>query len=359
MAARVQIPLIITSVDDTTNDLAPVSGATVSVANRISAVTQPVYANESTGTPSTQPLTTNGQGLVAGYIERAPVRFTITIPGHSPYTVDWDAAPAKDGSIDTLWLADGVITAVKIADGTITNAKLAGNIALSKLATDPLARANHTGTQLAATISDFNAAADARASSIFTSGYAGQGSVSGDGLPSEDGAAAIGVSNHWARADHIHADHALGSVFQPTGPYTQTSSTSAAAGTQYSIQVRVPTRATVTGVRYRIGSTAAGATSSGLFDSTGAYIVSSAPISQSSSGSGNCQNLPFNSGPVPIVAGIYYLALLNFSGGTWHAGRCLAPANVTLINGGAASLASTAFVSVAPQNIDLPVACFY
>ena len=32
----------------------------------------------------------------------------------------------------------------------------AGFIALSKLATDPLARANHTGTQLAATISDFD-----------------------------------------------------------------------------------------------------------------------------------------------------------------------------------------------------------
>jgi hypothetical protein len=33
---------------------------------------------------------------------------------------------------------------------------LAGSIANSKLATDPLARANHTGTQLAATVSDFD-----------------------------------------------------------------------------------------------------------------------------------------------------------------------------------------------------------
>src|SRR4051794_32267880 len=36
----------------------------------------------------------------------------------------------------------------------ITNAMLAGSIANTKLATDPLARANHTGTQLASTISD-------------------------------------------------------------------------------------------------------------------------------------------------------------------------------------------------------------
>jgi hypothetical protein len=45
-----------------------------------------------------------------------------------------------------------------VAAGAITNAKIAANAAilLSKLAVDPLARANHTGTQLAATISDFD-----------------------------------------------------------------------------------------------------------------------------------------------------------------------------------------------------------
>ncbi len=45
-----------------------------------------------------------------------------------------------------------------IPNGTITDAKVAAGaaIALSKLATDPLARANHTGTQTAATISNFD-----------------------------------------------------------------------------------------------------------------------------------------------------------------------------------------------------------
>lgn len=47
---------------------------------------------------------------------------------------------------DTAWVARD---AAKVADGTIP---------LSKLATDPLDRANHTGTQLASTISDFNTA---------------------------------------------------------------------------------------------------------------------------------------------------------------------------------------------------------
>ena len=43
-------------------------------------------------------------------------------------------------------------------DASVTNAKVATGaaIALSKLATDPLARANHTGTQTASTISDFD-----------------------------------------------------------------------------------------------------------------------------------------------------------------------------------------------------------
>ena len=48
-------------------------------------------------------------------------------------------------------------TAITAADtGTVTNTMLAGSIDNGKLATDPLARANHTGTQLAATVSDFD-----------------------------------------------------------------------------------------------------------------------------------------------------------------------------------------------------------
>lgn len=48
------------------------------------------------------------------------------------------------------WNEDHVIDA-----GTITNTHLAGSIDNTKLLTNPLARANHTGTQLRTTISDF------------------------------------------------------------------------------------------------------------------------------------------------------------------------------------------------------------
>ena len=53
------------------------------------------------------------------------------------------------GTITSADLVDGTIVAADIADGTITAAKMV---------TDPYARANHTGSQTASTISDFNTA---------------------------------------------------------------------------------------------------------------------------------------------------------------------------------------------------------
>ena len=73
-----------------------------------------------------------------------------------------------------------------IADGTIVNADINASaaIALSKLATDPLARANHTGTQLASTISDFNEA-----------GQDAIGGILGSGLTYNDAGDAITVNS--------------------------------------------------------------------------------------------------------------------------------------------------------------------
>jgi hypothetical protein len=52
----------------------------------------------------------------------------------------------------------GTITSADLVDGTIVNSDInaSAGIELSKLATDPLARANHTGTQTASTISNFD-----------------------------------------------------------------------------------------------------------------------------------------------------------------------------------------------------------
>lgn len=71
------------------------------------------------------------------------------------------SAKITDGTIATADVADSAVTAAKIASGVITNTHIAADaaIALSKLATDPLARANHTGTQTMSTISDAGALA--------------------------------------------------------------------------------------------------------------------------------------------------------------------------------------------------------
>jgi len=99
------------------------------------------------------------------------------------------SAKILDGTIVAGDIADGAITSAKILDGTIDNADIStsagitygklslnssitsadivngtivdsdianATITMAKLATDPLARANHTGTQLAATVSDFD-----------------------------------------------------------------------------------------------------------------------------------------------------------------------------------------------------------
>ena len=57
-------------------------------------------------------------------------------------------------------IGTSAVTSAKIEDGTIVNGDISATaaIALSKLATDPLDRANHTGSQAASTISDFNTA---------------------------------------------------------------------------------------------------------------------------------------------------------------------------------------------------------
>ena len=78
------------------------------------------------------------------------VTFTTSIANGVIVNADINASAA----IDKTKISGTAITAADT--GTVTNTMLAGSIANSKLATDPLARANHTGTQTASTISDFD-----------------------------------------------------------------------------------------------------------------------------------------------------------------------------------------------------------
>ena len=97
-------------------------------------------------------------GLTSDLAAKAPLASptftgTVTLPSGTV-----TSAMIADGTIVAGDIADGAVTSGKILDGTIVNADINASaaIALSKLATDPLARASHTGTQTASTISDFD-----------------------------------------------------------------------------------------------------------------------------------------------------------------------------------------------------------
>ena len=109
-------------------------------------------------------------------------------------------AKIADGAVTSAKIEDSAITSGKIANGTIVNEDISASaaIALSKLATDPLARANHTGTQTASTISDFNTAALSATSAAYEAAGAATSAQSAaegyaDGLVSDvlDGTSAF------------------------------------------------------------------------------------------------------------------------------------------------------------------------
>jgi hypothetical protein len=118
------------------------------------ALTGNVTGNASTATT----LATARDFQILGDVEASAVSFngsgnvnlTTQIANNVIVNADINASAA----IDKTKIAGTAITAADT--GTVTNTMLAGSIANSKLATDPLARANHTGTQLAATVSDFD-----------------------------------------------------------------------------------------------------------------------------------------------------------------------------------------------------------
>jgi hypothetical protein len=118
------------------------------------ALTGNVTGNASTATT----LATGRDFQITGDVEAGAVSFNgsgnVTLNTSIATGVIVNADINASAAIDKTKISGTAITAADT--GTVTNTMLAGSIANGKLATDPLARANHTGTQLASTVSDFD-----------------------------------------------------------------------------------------------------------------------------------------------------------------------------------------------------------
>lgn len=99
-------------------------------------------------------------------------------------------ATALNGLIALSGDVTGTPSATAIAAGVIVNADISASaaIALSKLATDPLARANHTGTQVLATISDAGTMASQNANAV---------AITGGALAGLAGVQAVATTGGW------------------------------------------------------------------------------------------------------------------------------------------------------------------
>lgn len=133
---RTEIPIVVV------NSLGvPVNGAQVQINGRVGGAAT-VYAFETGAATLLNPLATDAFGRVAGWVERGAYDAVISGTGLQAYTEQFESVPARDGAIDTAWLADSAVTAAKLAPGaatpaanSITAAMLQDNvISLAKMA---------------------------------------------------------------------------------------------------------------------------------------------------------------------------------------------------------------------------------
>ena len=191
------------------------------------------------------------------------------------------ASPTFTG---TVTLPTGAVTSSMILDGTILDADINASaaIALSKLATDPLARANHTGSQAASTISDFNEAAQDAV-----------GNAVGTGLTYTDSTGAISVTANTydaygsasTVAGNLSTHESDTTTHGTTGNIVGTSDTQTLTNktlTSPKINEDVVVTATATELNYVDGVTSAiqtqldGKVDESLFDTKGDILVASA-----------------------------------------------------------------------------------
>jgi hypothetical protein len=110
--ARVRVP--ITVIDLAGN---AVNGAAVHVKLRSSGASATVYQNETGPTTVTNPLSTDSAGRVSGWVERGAYKADVSGTGISSYTQEFEAAPAENRTVDSLWLPQADPFPTFVAEG--------------------------------------------------------------------------------------------------------------------------------------------------------------------------------------------------------------------------------------------------
>lgn len=102
--------------------------------------------------------------------------------------------PNLDISVDASEIAQDILNALKTVDGT--GSGLDADLLDGQQGTHYLARASHTGTQLASTISDFNTAANARIDARVTKAFVDNLGINATQLQGNNGAHYLARANH-------------------------------------------------------------------------------------------------------------------------------------------------------------------
>lgn len=101
---RTEIPIVVLGADGR-----PLAGASITVKTRPAGATATVYQAETGVATTANPLTSDAQGRVNGWVERGAYDALITASGLTPWTEPFDSAPATDRAVDELWMPTGLV----------------------------------------------------------------------------------------------------------------------------------------------------------------------------------------------------------------------------------------------------------
>ena len=181
-------------------------------------------------------------------------------------------------------------------------------------------------TAAAGTISPDAAAAEGSSTSLARADHTH--AITTDTGSTLTGTNAEGSAATFARADHNHAFPNWGTYFGDRGPSGEASFAPGVANRQLNLLIPVFRAATITGITYRVGTTANGNVRSAFYDSTGARVANRT-TSLAQAAAGNIQQIAFDS-TYAAAPGIYFGSIIFSSAtGTCRGGRFLIPCSAS------------------------------